>query len=187
MSTGIGDRIVELRMNKGLKQGEFAEMIGLSSQQKLSQYEKGKVMPPLSVITDICKTFDVTYEWLIEGAEIAESSKQAMYVVPETMGERISHLRRQSRLSQEEFAKKLHTNQRLVSNYESGHSIPPKKFLDTLVGQYDVSYDWLMGKDNGMVREYSEDDYNKLVRQTQRNHLDIEDLKDEIKRLRGKK
>lgn len=65
--TVIGERILLLRENLNLTQGEFAEKIGLK-QAAIGLYENGKRNVTDRVIGDICREFNVTEDWLRYGA-----------------------------------------------------------------------------------------------------------------------
>lgn len=60
------DRIKKLRKALGLTQQEFAEKIGVK-RNTVAQYEMGRNEPIESVITLICRTYDVRREWLVDG------------------------------------------------------------------------------------------------------------------------
>lgn len=60
------DRIKKVRKELGLTQHDFATRIG-STQNVLANYENGRRNPSSSVINNICKTFNISEEWLREG------------------------------------------------------------------------------------------------------------------------
>lgn len=62
----IGDRIIELRKYLSLTQEEFAVRIGCS-RSAIGKYEIGRNIPLDSVITAICREFNVSETWLREG------------------------------------------------------------------------------------------------------------------------
>lgn len=57
-------RLKELRNSLKLSQSEFATQIGMM-QQQYSRYEKGEREPQLKHIRRICKTFNVSSDWLL--------------------------------------------------------------------------------------------------------------------------
>ena len=58
-------RFKELRQRFGLTQGEIAEKLGMH-QTAWGRFETGKVPDPrCSTIVHICKTFDVSADWLL--------------------------------------------------------------------------------------------------------------------------
>ncbi len=61
-----GDRIKELRKQRGLTQKEFCKIIN-AKQAKLSCIERGTNEPGIEIIMTICKTFNVSADWLLFG------------------------------------------------------------------------------------------------------------------------
>lgn len=64
MST-FGENLAFERKLAGYNQAEFAKKIG-TTQQRVSEWERGKVEPTLSNIVAIIKTLGVTFEDLIQ-------------------------------------------------------------------------------------------------------------------------
>ena len=64
----LGDRIRELRKERGWSQGDLALMIG-SDPHQLSRYENGRTTPSADAIVKVAETFDVSLDYLlVEGA-----------------------------------------------------------------------------------------------------------------------
>jgi len=62
----LNERIKKLRKALGFTQHEFADRLGIS-RGNIGSYEVGKSNPGSSVISLICKTFDVNEAWLRTG------------------------------------------------------------------------------------------------------------------------
>jgi transcriptional regulator with XRE-family HTH domain len=62
----IGERIREIRKEKGLTQIEFSKILGIT-QDKLSKYETGKVGVPIEIILKISDEFKISLDWLLKG------------------------------------------------------------------------------------------------------------------------
>lgn len=60
------DRIIEIRKEAGLSQGEFAERLELS-RNFINQVENGKKNFSDRTISDICKKFGYSEEWIRNG------------------------------------------------------------------------------------------------------------------------
>ncbi len=60
----IGELIGEIRKEKGLKQSELAELLGVTS-KTVSRWETGKYMPDLSLFVDISEILGITLNELI--------------------------------------------------------------------------------------------------------------------------
>lgn len=61
------DRIKKIRKELDLTQQKFAEKIGVK-QNTVAQYEMGRNIPIDSVISLICREFNVNEQWLRDGA-----------------------------------------------------------------------------------------------------------------------
>ena len=59
----LGQRLKELREEKGLTQKQVAAALNLNTVTYL-HYEKAQREPPLSVLADMAKFFDVTIDYL---------------------------------------------------------------------------------------------------------------------------
>lgn len=59
----LGTTIRELRKKKGIKQGDFAEKIGISS-TSLSHIETNQTRPKKSTLEAICKELEIPYHLL---------------------------------------------------------------------------------------------------------------------------
>lgn len=62
----MNERIKKLRKHLDLTQSRFAEKIGVK-QNTVAQYEMGRNVPIDSVISLICREFNVNEEWLRNG------------------------------------------------------------------------------------------------------------------------
>lgn len=64
----LGDRIIELRKQKGWSQSELAKKIDVSYTQ-MSRYEIRGVQPPANTLKKLADVFDTTIDFLINGAK----------------------------------------------------------------------------------------------------------------------
>ena len=62
----IGERVKELRNTLRLTQTEYGERLGVA-RITIAYYESGKNKLNEYMIRNICKTFNVNYNWLTEG------------------------------------------------------------------------------------------------------------------------
>lgn len=60
----LGQRIKELRQEKGVDQTEFAKWLG-TSQTNVSRWENDKFEPDLETIVKIAQFFEVTTDYLL--------------------------------------------------------------------------------------------------------------------------
>lgn len=60
------NRIVQLRKGRGWTQDEFAEKMGISKNY-VSLIENGKKIPSNRLVSDICREFNASKDWLLTG------------------------------------------------------------------------------------------------------------------------
>lgn len=83
---GFGERIYNLRKKSGLSQEEFADKLGVS-RQAVSKWETGQSVPDSEKAAAIGAFFNVSLDWLINGAEVtapAAVAPSAVSAPPET-------------------------------------------------------------------------------------------------------
>lgn len=68
VKTGLAQRLKHLRMQKGLSQKEFAEMIKLAYAQ-YNRYERGDNIPNPEILSRLGDALNVSVDYLLEGEE----------------------------------------------------------------------------------------------------------------------
>ena len=84
----LGDRIRELRKERGWSQGDLALMIG-SDPHQLSRYENGRTTPSADAIVKVAETFDVSLDYLL----VEGSPRRPLHVSDEGILSRLGDLR----------------------------------------------------------------------------------------------
>lgn len=87
------------------------------------------------------------------------------------IGERISQLRKQHQLSQDDLAKKVGVSRTIIGNYERASNTPSIEVLLKLAKAFNVSVDYLVGE--GQISNFDKDMLKRLE--------DIELLDDQTK------
>ena len=64
--TTLGERIAQLRKEKGLKQDELAEMLGITP-QAISKWENDQTCPDISLLPKLAEILSVTVDELLSG------------------------------------------------------------------------------------------------------------------------
>ena len=67
----IGQFIAKKRKEKGLKQSDLSMKLGVTD-RSVSNWERGKNMPDLSLFQPLCKILDVSINELLNGEEIEQ-------------------------------------------------------------------------------------------------------------------
>lgn len=77
----IAHNISELRKKNKLTQLELAERLNYSD-KAISRWERGDTLPDIDVLCEICKLFNVSFEYLIsaDGSEVKEEAKKSSRV-----------------------------------------------------------------------------------------------------------
>lgn len=122
----------------------------------------------------------------------SEEARMALEV-----GGRLSQIREQERLSQDEFAERLGSkNRRTLGQYEAGRTMLPTGLARRICDEFDVSFDWLMtGKEprrrSDVLKEAQSRRAEEEARQTLRAIQDVverlgwEDTYEEERSLNG--
>jgi transcriptional regulator with XRE-family HTH domain len=80
METTLGKRIWMLRRQKGLKQDELADKMGVSP-QAVSKWENDQTCPDISLLPELAKILEVSVDELLSGKQ---ESAPVVQIVPET-------------------------------------------------------------------------------------------------------
>ena len=78
MQTILGERLKELRKEKDLTQAQLAKALNINSVTYL-HYEKEQREPPLSLLLDIARFFEVSTDYLL-GLEDETGTRATRYV-----------------------------------------------------------------------------------------------------------
>lgn len=79
------------------------------------------------------------------------------------IGERIKKIRIESRLSQEEFGKRIGTARNTVANYENGNRHPSNSVKLSICKEFNINIDWLLNGTGEMYNQPEEDEYTSIV------------------------
>ncbi len=80
----LGKRIKELRLKYGYTQEQLGKLINVTK-VSVCCYEKGSRMPTLDTLNDICKVFDVTFNYLFgqDSYVVSESNEECIHLSKE--------------------------------------------------------------------------------------------------------
>lgn len=78
------------------------------------------------------------------------------------IGASISNIRKEEKMTQEEFAKLFHVTRQTVSNWENEKSYPDLETLVAISDNFHISLDQLIKGDKEMI-----EDLNKKIKQTE--------------------
>ena len=73
----IGLFLKELRKQKGLTQGQLAEMLGVSD-RSVSRWENGNNMPDLSILVELADYYEINIREIIDGERKGENMNREL-------------------------------------------------------------------------------------------------------------
>ena len=141
-------RIREVRERAGLTQKAFGAQIGRTDAY-ICQIEKGKILPPTEVLSEIAETFCVSPVWLAEGKGTIGSEKQD----EGNLGKRLREARKKRHYTQEELAEASGCSRNAIGLMERGGIRPAEKRIRKLSEVLWIREEWLRTGRGGMERD----------------------------------
>ena len=138
---GIGNRIKQLREEKGLKQEELAKEMSVSP-SAIGMYETNKREPNNELTVKLANYFNVSTDYLL-GKCNNEKLEQSVAL---GFKDRLVLLRKELGLTQEEFAEKIGYTRTAVSAWEIGRNEPSNSDTLKIANFFGVTTDYLLGK-----------------------------------------
>lgn len=127
------------RLKAGLSQKEVAYAVGVSV-PTVSEWESGKKNPNSENSKKLAALFDESLDYLFNLETSNRTISNTLFC------ERLKHLRHQSGLSQEAFAREVKTSQSSVAHWESGLREPNIEMLLRIADYFGVTLDYLFGR-----------------------------------------
>ena len=133
----FGEKIKNLRKQKGLTQTELAKKMG-TTQSTIYKYEKGLRTIPLNVIEKFANIFETSVDILLNTKENKDYGDI-------DIGNKIKRLREANNLTRIEMSKELDIDVSSLANFETGVSKVPIDILIKYATYFNVSLDDLVG------------------------------------------
>ena len=89
------------------------------------------------------------------------------------LSQRLKHMRKLRKYTQEELAKKVNTTKGTISNYENGYSTPSNEMLALLADVLETSTDYLLGRSDNPRSNNPSNHKDNLPRLTEKDERDI--------------
>jgi transcriptional regulator with XRE-family HTH domain len=139
----VGQNIKKYRILAGLTQKELAEALGKKA-MTIMRYESGRIFPPIPVLDEIAKIFDVNTNSLMSERD----SETKDFLEMNSFGENLKNIRLRKKLKQSDLSKISGVGVSTISLIENNTLKPRagtiKKLADaleiplkTLIGDYD--------------------------------------------------
>lgn len=159
----LNTRLKRIRTVFGLTQDKFAKQIHKSNAY-ICRIESGKVNPPDDIIDAICEVYHINAEWLRTGTgDMFEPGFEGDEIDIEGTRHRVRMIRKNEKLTQDEFAKEIGYSKSHVHSVESGMARPSNEFLQKITNRYGVNYDWLLTGVGEQKPDGSEEVDDKLI------------------------
>lgn len=137
----LGAFIKELRLKRGLKQSELAQMAGVS-REAVGNYERGDRIPNIEITQKIATALEVDINELLDENNEGKSPGETL------LSKRLFELREEKGLNQSDVADAVGISYISVGNYENAARIPKADVVVKLADFFDVSSDYLLGRTN---------------------------------------
>ena len=155
----IQNRIKQIREYFRLFQEQFAQRIN-RSYALISLIETGRKKVSEETAERICSEFSVNKEWLLNGEGDMTASDP---IDRENMKYRIRQIRKNLKLSQEEFGSAVGFCKQRISYIENGRVFPSLELINNVSFTFGINKEWLMtGKGEMYLNEADKVD-EKLI------------------------
>lgn len=139
----------DLRKEKSLTQMELAKILNID-QTTVSKWEVGKAIPDYDTLQRLADFYNVSVDYLL-------GRENKHFVSPtfeqNTALTRLKELRESKNLTQAKLAEILGVGRTTITMYEKGAIVPPADILQKLANYFDVSVDYLLGREESLQKE----------------------------------
>ena len=134
-----------------LTQREIAKILKISK-SSYNYFETGEHIIPLKHLNNFCNTFHVTMDFVCNLTNVNTKDNKKYKLKTKEIGSRLKQLRIKNKLTQKELAKILNTTQSNISSYENGKTLILTAFLYNYAKYFNVSIDYLAGRNNTNIK-----------------------------------
>lgn len=134
-----------MREEEGIPQKEIAKKLGVSrSTYSLWELELSPI--PLKRLIDLCKIYSCSIDYILKLNEIKNYPHMKMDIDYNLYPKRLKEIRKEHNYTQDKIAKKLNTDNGVISRYESGKTLILTNFLREYAKIFNISSDYILGK-----------------------------------------
>lgn len=152
--TIIETRIKNLRERIGYTQKELASKLEVT-RSLVCLWEQGYANISLKQLIKIANIYHVSIDYLLGLTDKKTSLANYEYISDidlKVLGQRLRYLRKQEKLTQDKFAKKIDTKRSSVSYYEIGKMMISTADLKQICETFGISADYLTGNTNDYLK-----------------------------------
>lgn len=139
----LGDKLREIREEKGITQEELANQLNINRVQ-YNQYENNYFNIPIKHLIKIADFYKISIDFLFDNN--FNHSNFYNSVDKKIAGNRLKDFRKEHKLTQKKLAEILNTTHSNIGFYEKGRNLIATPFLYQICHQYHVSADYLLGR-----------------------------------------
>lgn len=135
-----------MRENKGMSQKEIAQKLGVKrSTYSLWELEINPI--PLPRLIELCKIYKCSIDYILALNKDIKAYSNMKYDIDYNLyPQRLKEIRKEFKYTQAKLAKKLNTDNGVISRYESGKNLILTSFLIGYSNIFNISCDYILGK-----------------------------------------
>lgn len=135
-----------MREKEGIPQKEIAKKLGVS-RSTYSLWELEINMIPLPRLVELCKIYSCSIDYILGLNKRLKKYPNMKYDINRNLcSKRLKEIRKEHKYTQDKIAKKLNTDNGVISRYESGKTLILTSFLMEYAKIFNISSDYLLGK-----------------------------------------
>ena len=135
-----------MREEEGIPQKEIARKLGVS-RSTYSLWELEINMIPLPRLVELCKIYSCSIDYILGLNKRLKKYPNMKYDIKRNLcSKRLKEIRKEHKYTQDKIAKKLNTDNGVISRYESGKTLILTSFLMEYAKIFNISSDYLLGK-----------------------------------------
>lgn len=164
-------RLRQARLANEKTQAQLAAILGVS-RQTINNYESSIREPSLALLTEISHCLNISVDWLL-GNDVYTpySSNPEVFTNASIFASRLQEQRTKHQLTQKRLAEILELPIAMYQKLECGRLIPDIILLDKTAQYFQISIDWLLGRDTLIPtrqlvpRKYLQEPYSNRLRE----------------------
>ena len=134
-----------MREEDGISQKEIAKKLGVS-RGTYSLWELELSPIPLKRLIELCKIYNCSIDYILKLNKEKKYSHMKMDIDYNLYPKRLKAIRKENNYTQDKIAKKLNTDNGVISRYENGKTLILTSFLREYAKIFNISSDYILGK-----------------------------------------
>lgn len=139
-------RIKELRLENHFSQQYVANVLNIN-QSTYSKFELIKSNITIEKLNDLSNFYNVSLDYLLKLTDNKDKPIKKISLDKKIVGANLKKIRKEKKLYQDTLAKEIGTGHSLISEYESGKRLVSLTYGYAICKKYNVSMDYLYGKE----------------------------------------